>query len=184
MKKVLAIITGILIIMGLGLFAACDVIRLNCICDEGCDGVCNFELVIDVEDATLVQDEGNMFKVHIKLYNRSGQDIRIAYHPSRFLIGVLNNFPLNSIVTGSSRRRDYNHLIIPNNEYFHAVREISTKIRVPSDKGRIALPVGTHELWYRMSFIINFHNRSNLRILMMWSDIIQIITTEGDYKNV
>jgi len=75
-KKIITIGIVLALLFSTFVFAGCSS-RVRCVCDDGCDGGCNFLLTITVEETTL--PHGENFEVHIELKNVSGRDVRIYY---------------------------------------------------------------------------------------------------------
>ena len=175
MKKTIKIIltlglaiTMLFAVVGL---SGCGATVLDCICDESCNGECNFELVIDVENTTLLQRE-DVLIVSIRLYNKSGQDIRIGYQPMSVFSGWIYDYYLGPPLYRPQRRIIRT---MRNNEYFYNVQEISID--------NLVLPIGIHCLSYRATFLIGYGVFSE-RFVWVWSNVIQIAIIEGEQTNV
>ena len=128
---------------------------IECVCDEGCNGACNFELTIWVEETTVAWGEG--FYLNAELKNLSGEDLRIHYY---FIFLRVSPDPQHRNPSIPIRSRSFKD---------------GEAIQLTFAD---AFPRGNYQLQYRTSFYLDWRQRDSAyndeRRVIIYSNIIEI----------
>ena len=167
---VIVLLCGI-ILMGVGCRNGTEI---DCLYGEDCNGACNFELAIELEEN--IMPLGKAFRGNIEFRNVSGQDIRVGYF---FFWPAITETTWNGYF------------------YEFVAREIAQRpsfVTIPKDENMrldnvvLALPEinGVHQLQLGITFYTNWRNwahnyRYRIQVLSNTIEIAVLYEHKGDF---